>query len=519
MNVLHELLTQPYYMVSPGYLQATRDIIQNNIANHLVFSPDPNKVLGYKLALVNGSFVKMDSTPSIDSRRMSTNNNGNEDPSFISVYNINGPITRGGDDCSYGSKDHRNMMMDAANNSNCIGHIFLIDTPGGSAWAKNDYQQAIDYAHSKGQPVIALVDGDCCSAGMYLACLCDNRYYVNAKDTIGCIGVLAAFYTQKDGEKCEYTGNTYHEIYDPESFNKNEWARDIANNNDDKLLVEELTKLGVEFRDTVKKSCPKATDEHLHGKTFDAVDVKGILMDGQKSLSEVCQQLIDTADSNAKKASANSKQNNIINSKIQKDMNKKYVKVAELCNADLQFSNGGTFLNETLLDSLESGIENLQAASAERDALKDEVTKLKAELAEKATAAANDGETVGKKTEELNVKITGLETKVTELTTALGEKETTIAELNGKITAGEQKVIESEQKVADLNAKIVNLTTEPSEAPKVGTATSNGQGAAQPKLVVGAPAYDHSKSAKENAEIRKAYEENRQSLIGTKTER
>ena len=144
---------------------------------------------------------------------------------------------------------------------------------------------------------------------------------------------------------------------------------------------------------------------------------------------------------------------------------------------------------------------------------------MKAQLADKASAAANDSECFSKNAEVLNGTMTGLEAKVTELTDALAAKDTTITELNGKVTASEQKVTESEQKVADLNAKIVNLTTSPSTAPEVGTATSNGNGAEQPKLVIGAPAYDHSKSGKENAEIRKAYEKNRQTMIGAKTER
>ena len=50
-------------MVHPGYLQGARDMIQNNINNHVPITSDPKKVLGYKLALVNGAFVKMDGKP------------------------------------------------------------------------------------------------------------------------------------------------------------------------------------------------------------------------------------------------------------------------------------------------------------------------------------------------------------------------------------------------------------------------------------------------------------------------
>lgn len=509
MNVLHELLTKHYYMVSPEYLHGVCKALQSNIANNEPFRLEKEKVLGYKIVMLHGDMVQM-SNADFDSRQMSVDNDDEDnDPPFISVYTISGPITRGGGDCSYGSKDHRDMMINAAKKPNCIGHIFIIDTPGGSAWAKNDYEQAIEFAHSKNQPVMALVDGDCCSAGMYLAALCDNRYYVNDKDTIGCIGVLAAFYTQKDGEKCEYTGETYHEIYDPESFNKNEWVRDIANNNDDKLLIEELTALGVEFRNAVKTHCPKVTDDQLHGKTFDASVVKGSLMDDKKTFNEVCQIIIDKSNSTSKGPNANSKKNNITNSKI---MNKNYEKVAELCGAELQFKDGGTFLNETLLDAMETNISTLQAAAAERDTLAKQVAELQAQLADKTKAGETEGAEATKKIDALNVTITEKETKITELNTAIEQKDAKIKELD-------EKVAEGVQQAADLNKKIENLSVDPGKAPEVGAAQSNGSGAETPQMVVEKPAWDYSKSATENHAIRVAYEKKRAERIGSKTEK
>lgn len=529
MNVLHELLTQHYYMVSPEYLQGVRSTLQNNIANHVTFSVDKEKILGAKLPITKNGFGNLydpvKATREKESAEADSSESQKEEQPFIAVYNINGPITRGGGACSYGSKDHRNMMMDAANKPNCIGHVFIIDTPGGSAWAKNDYEQAIEYAHSKDQPVIAYIDGDCCSAGMYLAALCDNRYYMNDHDTIGCIGVLAAFFTLKDGEKCEFTSETYHEIYDPESFNKNEWYRDIANNNDDKLLIEDLKTLGVEFRDTVKKNCPNATDEHLHGNTFDASEVKGILMDDKKTFNEVCQIIVDQSNSkgnnagkqalsmlkitaNAKDEKQNSKQDNITNSKI---MNKKYEKVAELCGAELQFKDGGTFLNETLLDAMETNISTLQAA-AERDSLAKQVAELQAQLAEKTKAGETEGAEATKKVDALNVTIKENETKITELNTTIEQKDAKIKEL-------EEKVAEGEQQAADLTKKIENLSVDPGKAPEVGAAQSNGTSAKTPHMEVGTPAWDYSKSPTENRKIIAEYEKKRAERIGSKTEK
>jgi hypothetical protein len=59
---------------------------------------------------------------------------------------------------------------------------------------------------------------------------------------------MAAFYTLANGSKDKYTDETYHEEYDPESFDKNKAYRDIANKNNSKELVKELAELGVEFQ-------------------------------------------------------------------------------------------------------------------------------------------------------------------------------------------------------------------------------------------------------------------------------
>ena len=67
---------------------------------------------------------------------------------------------------------------------------------------------------------------------------------------------MASFYSQADGSKNQFTDETYHELYDPESFDKNREFRDIANDGDSEKLVKELAELGVEFRADIKKACP-----------------------------------------------------------------------------------------------------------------------------------------------------------------------------------------------------------------------------------------------------------------------
>lgn len=292
MTGLFEIFSCRAWMISPSFVASTRPEFERNLNGRIPFSAG-RKVIGKIVSLdtcTQATCVKDEDGNSLweygigleTGKAVSTEYLVNIKEPFVQVLTIDGPITRSGDACSYGSKDHRDMIFTAADNDLCRGHLFYINTPGGTAWAINDYKQAIDYAHSKKQPVLAFVDGDCMSAGMYLAAMCDERYYMHANNEVGCIGVMAGFYTLADGEK-DYSGETYHEIYDPESFDKNKFYRDIANDNNTDLLVEKLAELGREFRADVKKHCPNAKEEHLHGKIFKAKDVRGILMNGQSS--------------------------------------------------------------------------------------------------------------------------------------------------------------------------------------------------------------------------------------------
>lgn len=381
MKGLFEILTVKILMISPDFVHGIRKTFEYNLNTHAAFSK-PEKNYGYVTAedAKGNTYYPEEYQISEDGKQVRGNwaltlpadDEDAQNFPFVSVLTVDGPITRNGGYCSYGSIDHRDMMMRAADHPLCRGHVFIINTPGGSAWAKNDYALAIDYAHSKGQKVIALVDGLCASAGMYLASLCDERYYMNPKDQIGCIGVMAAFYTLANGTKDKYTDETYHEEYDPESFDKNKAYRDIANKDDDKALIKELAELGVEFRADVKKACPNATDEHLHGKVFNAEDVKGILMDGQSSFMGVVQHVFELYDGRAElinheqtvepQNEPEPKKPEATNSNPNINM-ENYPLICSACGlqaGEIAVTEEGAYMNASLLDNLEAHMKEAE---------------------------------------------------------------------------------------------------------------------------------------------------------------
>ena len=214
--------------------------------------------------------------------------------SIICVTPVTGPILRSGDGCSYGSKNYRDFMMAAADVPGCVGHLIYIDTPGGSAYAKNDFKYAIDYVKSKGQPVIGLVDGLCASAGMALASMCDEIYFINPMDRIGSIGTMCAFYAVADGVEDAVTHERFIEVYGSKSEFKNKEYRDAAVGNYEELQAE-VDELNEQFWNTIKTYRPQVLEEQMHGKIYNCGDVIGTLVDGQGTMQSCINRILELA--------------------------------------------------------------------------------------------------------------------------------------------------------------------------------------------------------------------------------
>ena len=518
MKGLFEILTEKKWMVSPDFVHGIRKSLEHNLNTHAVFIK-PEKNCGYVTAndAKGKTYYPEEYQISEDGKQVRGNwcldlpadDEYAQTFPFVSVLTVDGPITRNGGYCSYGSIDYRDMMMRAADHPLCRGHVFIINTPGGSAWAKNDYALAIDYAHSKGQKVIALVDGLCASAGMYLASLCDERYYMNPKDQIGCIGVMAAFYTLPDGAKAKYSDETYHEIYDPKSFDKNKAYRDIANKDDDKELIKELADLGVEFRADVKNACPNASDEHLHGKVFNAEDVKGVLMDGQSSFMGVVQHAFELYDGRAELINReqtiepqdepenepeSEKPEEATNTNTNINM-ENYPLICSACGlqaGEIAVTEEGAYMNASLLDSLEAhmkkaeqkvtdaeqkvttaenALAELQGKFDELSAQVNAANEAKA-VAENALAQAKEAHS--KELNDLNAQHTEAIAKKDDELKALTEaKENAEIEFQGAKDA----LATAEQTIADKQAQLAALTNEAGEELNSGEAPeNNGEG-------------------------------------------
>lgn len=545
-KALLEVAANKVWMALPSFVHAIRRQLETNYVSIASFEKT-EKTAGYVTATDrDGSkYFPEEYQISEDGKsvcsRWALEYEGEQQFPFVSVLTIDGPITRDGGGCSYGSKDHRDMMIKAANHPLCRGHLFIINTPGGTAWAKNDYEQAIEYARSLGQPVIAFIDGRCCSAGMYLAALCDERYYMHPKDIIGCIGVMAAFYTQADGSENQFTGETYHELYDPESPEKNKAYRDIANDNDAEELIKELAALGVEFRSDVKKHCPAAKAEHLRGKVFDAEEVKGILVDGQSTFLDCVKRAFDlyngkatpvnrempaeepdedednedggedTSNSCKPKKSISNENHTTINMQNYQLINA----ACGLVTGEIATTEEGAFMNAGLLDALETHLsaqeqqiaELTESCSQHQEAIEAAVANANAEHSaaidtlnsEHASAIEALNTEHASALEALNAEhaseVERLNAQIAALT---AEKDQAEASLRG----AQEALATAEQTIHDRDAQIQELSNEPGSEPAQGNSPeNNGDGAQTQELKSGMPKFDPANPVESKAAI------------------
>lgn len=217
-----------------------------------------------------------------------------DDDQVINVVNINGPVTRDGGACSYGTKDWRDQILYADTIPQVIGHLFVVNSPGGESACRKDYDLMMEDWRAHKKPAVMYVDGMACSSLVNLGCRCDRVVVRNPKDDFGCIGSMAAFWATPDGAK-DMDGSRYIEIVGDNAPEKNDWYRNAAEGDYEKLktLINKDTN---EFQQTVRDNRPLVEDWMLSGNVFEAQQVMPALVDEIGTLDRAIECVFELAD-------------------------------------------------------------------------------------------------------------------------------------------------------------------------------------------------------------------------------
>ena len=375
-----------------------------------------------------------------------------QEEAFINIISFSGPMMRNGGACAYGSIELREMIMDAADTPNCIGHIFIVDTPGGSSSTKDDLAEAMEYAHSKGQDTAMQVDDMLMSAGMAWGAMCKKRYARNAHNLFGCMGTYASFYTNKNMDVNTVTQEMFHVVYADSSPDKNKPWRDAAEGNQ-KAVLNMVNRENERYLSIIKAGIPNVTEEQLKGGEWEAQDVVGTLCDGIRSLDEIVAEMLEakgirTAQVNEPEELETSEEpednsQNSITNQQSKTMGKSYDKIkAALEWPTLESGKDNSlWLHEEMADSLTAFVENaektqnaLEAKQADVNNLVKQIDQLKADHATAIEAARKEvEENAAKNLEAVNADKKALEEKIASLESKVAEQEKTIAEQESTI--------------------------------------------------------------------------------------
>lgn len=300
-----EILGTKMWDMAPDILHHYKQTVDSNILLHAHFDKDESDAdVPYLASSADGFQEKIYVGNAVNINRWYGEDMDQTDV-IINMVPVVGPILRNGDACSYGSKEYRDWLMAASDLPNCVGHFLYLDSPGGSAYAKNDFSYAIDYIRSKEkkQPIIGLIDGLCASACEAAASMCDEVYFVNPLDQVGSIGTMCAFYAIKDGVKNAITQESYVEVYGSKSEWKNKEYRDAADGNYEELQ-KHVDELNEQFHAVIKKYRPQVLEEQMHGKIYNCGDVIGTLVDGQGTMQSCINRILELAGVQAETAPA-----------------------------------------------------------------------------------------------------------------------------------------------------------------------------------------------------------------------
>lgn len=463
-----------------------------------------------------------------------------EDVKYINILRLTGPMTRGGGECSYGSLEMRDQLMQAADRDDVVGHIIYCRTPGGMATTLIDFRKAIDYIHERGQKIYMFCDGTVASGGAFLSAMCDGVFAYNGEDEIGSIGMYTAFFTMENGAVNSITQEKYVEYYADKSTEKNRAYRDGG---DMDLIKKETNEYLDELLEALTQDRPSITKEQKEGGMFKMKDVVGTIIDGICTLPELCERIYGewaaTQPASTRNTAEDNNQSNI-NQQTNPAMSKEYKNLASLAgyeaDATMVSDNEGLLtLQPQEADAME---ERLQAMTEQSATLEAENTSLKEgnnamstalanmaverdaalrEVRELKEAAAKDDITKGEEIRtEMQAQLDEAATRYASLEDEKKKVENTLAEVtteknnleaSAKAAAetAAQQLAEKEQIINDLQAQLAEANSGSGSKVNAGESPKTNGETAGASQMTSAPAWDNSKSAAENVKAMDDY--------------
>jgi len=323
----------------------------------------------------------------------------------IAYVELDGPLLKDGDWCSFGMCDYAELIDAIAAADNIAGLIIDTDSPGGQVDGTATLADSVRNCGTK-KPVIGFIDdGMSASASYWVISACGEVYVSQPTDMVGSVGVFCsiadwnAYYLSQ--------GLPVHDVYAPQSEDKNlDYRQAIAG--DDSLVKAELKVIADAFISAVKKNRKGKIkgEDWATGKMYFPADAISLgLIDGIKNFSQVVFRITRLISS----------QKNINSNTMAFEKTLKAAKAESFAVTDEGFAMQEEHLNnlEAAITEAENSTASLVTANGRITELENTVNQLNSTIEANAQEAANAAEQL----QTSNATIATLQAEIAELGT------------------------------------------------------------------------------------------------------
>lgn len=298
------------WMIHPGAASAYFPLLKGALSGlEFVPEPEPENSIPYLISATTGKVI-----PFSDPEMLEYANDTDE---FVFILSLRGTVLK--HDAMCGPRGTRTLALRLAKmdrQKNVVGHVIVTESGGGMAAAVPEMADAIQ---ALTKPVVAWIDGMSASAAYYINSYCSHIMASRATDQVGCIGTLIQLQGYPKYAKLD-DGSVVARIYADAATEKND-EYETALEGNFKLVKERiLNPHNEQFIADVKANRSNVLDDQLKGRTYNAGDVVGSLIDSIGSFNEAIE-LVSSLASRTKPATNSNNKNTKTMSKF-KNLNK-----------------------------------------------------------------------------------------------------------------------------------------------------------------------------------------------------
>jgi ClpP class serine protease len=334
-------LLESSWMIHPGAASAYFPLLKGALSGlEFIAEPEPENSIPFLVSVSTNRVI-----PFSDPDDLSFSREGDQ---FVFVLNLRGTVLKHDAFCGpRGTRTLASRLARMDKEANVIGHVIVTESGGGMAAAVPEMADAIQ---ALTKPVVAWIDGMSASAAYYINSYCSHIMASRATDQVGCIGTLIQLQGYPKFAKLD-DGSVVARIYADAAAEKNDEYEAALEGNFTLIKERILNPHNEQFVSDVKTNRSVVLDEQLKGRTYNAGDVVGTLIDSIGSFNDAVELVISLA-----KPIAGTKQNSNINNSKKMDGLTNLNNIQSI--SGFEVVDGHASFNEEQLNDIEQELAN-----------------------------------------------------------------------------------------------------------------------------------------------------------------